>query len=242
MKSFKIWLEEKEVNKPYYRVINKAMYGSAGKWSDSPLASEIGPGTYWTPRWEGVLSMLASTFRQYSNGNLKDDDVWKTTVWQINKAIMEDPPKEHAWAFNYSSDVGEQVLVKALENPQIAKDPETGTLLKDILPKSFIFMSLLYKHLAKPPTIDYKSRGAEVLWNGRTVYLHPDYDNNAIVVKGEPDVDEPWNFPTVKIIGSMQEFEKFTKESKYVDPDSYGADSVDWFVHDMVQDGKWSDY
>ena len=113
--NFRKWFEEKSeeevINRPYYRIVN-GIYGKSDNLND-----RFGPGSYWTPRWDAIQMMMATTLKYYhqTKSAQGEKDLWTTNVYQINRAIMQKPPQEHQWAFNHS---GERVLV----NYPAAKD------------------------------------------------------------------------------------------------------------------------
>jgi hypothetical protein len=220
---FRIWLEEQEIDRPYYRIIN-GMYGTSGKYEKNPI-SKLGPGTYWTPRWDAILMMLRTTLLNYGKMLIKDDDFWKTSIYQINNAIMDDPPKEHSWAHSFQVDAGEQVLVKALEEPKV--------LYKDILPGDTDFLDLVGELVYHKPPIDIKRVGEEVYLDGKKLYAVVDYDNYKI------DLMEPtsnWESRVVHSIKSLDEFKKLKPRIKW--DMTAEDDSISWFLMDMDKDAK----
>lgn len=230
---FKDWLlkEEQEISQPYYRVVNNAIYGGNAK---EKLGDVLAPGTYWTPRWNAVQQMLRTTLIQYSSSKTLPDEYWLTTIYQLNKAIMTDPPKEHKWAFNYSVDAGEQVLVKALDQPQIAADPVTGKPLKDIHPQDSVFISLVSSIKQEEIPVDYIKKGVEATWNGKTVYLLPSYETYSIEVV----IPNGWQYQVIKVIRSLEEFNQFYKQITIKNPDSEQLDALDWFLYDLDRDAR----
>jgi len=219
---FKNWIlkEEQEINQPYYRVVNKAMHGSGGM---SP------EGSYWTPRWDAVQRMLQSIWLHYfsSRANVTMDDSWETTVYQLDKAIMTDPPEEHKWAFVYSVDAGEQVLVKALEDPKIATDPRTGVEIKNLMPDSNEFSDIVM-NLNLKPVVNWEEKGAKAILDGdKTVYIGTDEYNIVLYEKSG------WQFNPVMTISSMNQWDSIQNRLKIVDYNSPGMEHLAWAVHDM---------
>lgn len=218
----------REISEPHYRVVNKAMYGGS---AERKLGNILAPGTYWTPRWDSVVMMLRSIIKHYSTSLPKEN--WETTVYQLNKAIMADPPKEHKWAFQYSVDAGEQILVKALEQPIIATDPETGIKISQLLPSEFLMVCT--QDIEIP--IDWETAGVEAILDGQKVYIGYDYDSTEITINKK----EKWKFVPILHIRSIAEWSKIYKRLQIINPESQGFEGLMWFMHDMEQDGipRW---
>jgi hypothetical protein len=219
---FRSWLEEKEeISQPYYRIVAIPLYGASNQESE-----RLAPGTYWTPRWDAILLMAQHIFKVYS----KDKDIpgwFDTTIYQLDKAVMDDAPKEHKWAFSYGVDAGEKVLVKALEKPKVVFKGH---------PKEHKFLELIIPAIGQRPPFDYSYKGTNKLipWKGKEVYLAPNYEEGCIDVV----VQKGWQYQVIKTIHSLDEWKQFTKEAdipdSFYDPGEAG-DSLDWFMYDM----KW---
>lgn len=210
------WLQKacaKQINRPYYRVHCEPMYGNnAG-------GDILGQGSYWTPRWTGVQAMLLSILRNYVQyrGSLTADH-FRTRVWKIENAIMDDPPKNHQWAFTFQADAGEQVLVEALSKPE---------LLHDLTPEDPEFENLIEDF---KPDVDY-SKGEKFLWNGKEVYLYPNYNTKQFEIM-EP-TGEVWEFRNLGSIRNVDEFRNFSKQARPVDNDDSASMGTDYFIMDM---------
>ena len=228
---FKEWIlnEEQEIQQPYYRVVNGTMYGASAK-------DPTGPGTYWTPRWDSVLMMLGSTLKYHKQGDTLGDK-WKTTVYQLDKAVMTDPPKEHAWAFTYGVDAGEQVLVKALEKPKIAKNPNTGKEIKDLMPSDPDFLELMIGATNQKPPVDWERRGVKANLDGKEVFLGWDYDDRTITAYEK----KGWEFKPVLTINGYKQWNDLSSRLKVEDPHGEAMDGLQWFMVDMDKDAREGD-
>ena len=232
MINFSQWLEstEKTISKPYYRVVNKALYGGSAQ---EKVGNILAPGTYWTPRWDSVIMMLWTTLTNYKPSYNNED--FRTTVYQLNKAIMTNPPKEHKWAFKYGVDAGEQILVRPLEPPFVATDPKTGIKFDNLHPMlDPEFMEVVTKTQIDVPT-DWASHGTEaILDNKEKVYIGCNYDNAEIGIYKQ----DGWEFIKLYSIKSLAAWNKFRIRLKIVEPDSLGTDALDWFLYDMDDDAR----
>lgn len=213
--------EEQEISQPYYRVVNGTMFGASAK-------DPTGPGTYWTPRWDAVSMMLGTLMKNY-RPNHPLGNKWKTTVYQLDKAIMDDPPKEHKWAFQYHVDAGEQVLVKALEKPKIAKNPNTGEELKDLMPDDSIFMHAVISGMGNKPPIDWSENGVKAELNGKMVYIGWDYDTRQITVYEK----DGWQFHPIAVANGYDEYRQLEKKLSSIDTEGHAYDGLTWFMVDM---------
>lgn len=213
MLDFKIWFENSniEINEPYYRIVSP-MHGSG---AERNKMDSIGPGTYWTPRWDAVLFMLRSIFLHAKSARLN----WNVKVFETNKAIMQSAPTEHKWAFKYAHDAGEMILVKLLDTPKIIFNHSTNdTEFENIVDQSF-------QH--KEP-INYENNGIKANWNGDLVILSPNYKEKVLdIVK-----KQGWQFQVLKKIKNKFEFEQMQKQMQ-IDWKSDPHDALIWFLHDM---------
>lgn len=224
---FKKWLEEQEILQPYYRIVNKAMYGGSAQ---EKLGDILAPGTYWTPRWDSILMMMRTILSHYRPS--LDEIGWETTVYQLNKAIMADPPKEHKWAFRYAVDAGEQILVKALEKPTIARDPKTGIKIERLHPMlNSEFIEIITNTDIKLP-VDWESHGVKAILDGKMVFIGWDYDDAEITI----NVKDGWQFKKILSIRSSREWNELLKKLKIIDTDSQALDGLSWFPYDMGQE------
>lgn len=210
---FKLWLENQqiEIDEPYYRIVSPMHGGGAARNS----MGETDPGTYWTPRWDAILLMIQSIFTHSQLSKLRfNDDNWNVKIYQINKAIMEPAPKDHKWAFNYSTDAGEMILVKAIEPAKIIFNGNAEDL-EDYVQDS-------YK--VNRPT-DHSVNGVKATWNGQQVFIVPQ-QNDIIVSK-----QDGWKFTPILTIKSMSAFERFSKDAE-IDWDSEEAVGLAYFFQD----------
>lgn len=200
----------KQITKPHFRVVCPACFGNNdGK-------DPLGPGSYWTPRWNAVVSMLCTINKFYfQRNNSHNSDGFRTKIYRLDKAIMADPPKEHSWAFNYQSDAGEQVLVKALSEP---------VMLCDMLPTDRQFLELMEDY---EPDVDY-SKGEKYLWNGQEVFLYPNYQTKKLEIAKK---NEGWSFSVIGSLSSAQEFESWVSQAKLLDSEWTGM--IEYFMQDM---------
>lgn len=205
-------LSEQRIKEPYYRITCPACYGqNAG-------GDPVGPGSYWTPRWNGILEMMKTIMKFYlqsgTMGKL-NSDAFKTRIYKIEEAIMDDPPPENAWAFNFQSDVGEQVLVKALSSPE---------LMYDLHPMDEQFQELVTTEYEKE--INYAS-GVKFNWRGQEVFVMPDY-NRKIIEVAIPS--NGWKFEVIHVIKSMDELDAFYAEATELSDE---INILDYFPQDV---------
>jgi hypothetical protein len=221
--SFRLWLEKEEINEPYYRIIAIPLYGHSNVESEN-----IGPGTYWTPRWDAILFMAQHIFKVWNDKKYDYEGWFDTTIYQLNKAIMDDAPKEHKWAFTYGVDAGEKILVQALEKPKIIFQghPKSPKFMGELL-----LPSLQYK---RPFDYSYKGTNKLIKWKNKNIYVAPNYDDECIDVVEK----EGWRYRIIQQIHNLAQWRKFEKEANipegFYDSGEVG-DTIDWFMFDM----KW---
>lgn len=213
---FKLWLEEIEINEPYYRLVIPAMYGGTAK---EKLGNENAPGTYWTPRWDAILFMLRTAFIHYGT-TIKSwkgfESSWQVKIYQLDHAIMDDAPSSHKWAFNYAHDAGEMILVKPLSQIKTILDkPIDSVEVESLINKSF-------QHEAP---VNFERGTKAISPTGQMFYLMPNYKNKTIEVA----VKDGWKFKIINNIKSIKELIDFEKTNKLQDED----ESISWFIHDM---------
>lgn len=211
--NFKLWLEQEvEIKEPYYRVVSDTMHGAS---AIKKLGSEIAPGTYWTPRWDAILMMIRSIALNSKihkiDGNIK--------VYQTNHAIMAPSPKEHQWAFKYSVDAGEMVLVKLLDQPKIIHNMSTNDEeIEGMIDQSF---------QTKPP-IDHSRQGmAAKLKDGSDVWITPRSNRIEVAKKNG------WQFNVIQTISSLQQWKQFESQLSSADWESEAGLGLAYFFHDM---------
>lgn len=212
MLKFKLWLEN--IKQPYYRIISP-MHGSG---AERNKIDNLGPGTYWTPRWDAVLFMLRSIFLH----GMSIRQNWNVKVYELNNAVMENAPESHKWAFKYAHDAGEMVLVKALEAPKIVFDHN----LQDPAFENIIDQSFQHKE-----PINHEAHGVKAIWRGDAVILSPNYEEKSLDVVQKVG----WEFKVLLKITNSAQLSNFNKEAQ-IDWESDPNDSVSWFLHDM----NWS--
>lgn len=212
-----------QVNKPYYRVVSP-MYGAGASANG---LDAVGPGTYWTPRWDAVVRMIRSMFYQYRQNFHRDPPKdWTAKIYQLDSAIMDDSPAEHQWAHNPSTDAGEKVLVKALAEPQ---------LIEEVSPDSPRMEYFLTQKTEK--YIDHSRRNQKFKWNGKECYLSPNYNNNTFEVyeKG----NDGYSFNLLAVFHSMKELEPFLQSAQELpsrEQDAWMGTSY------AITDFGWHDY
>jgi hypothetical protein len=212
-----------QVNKPYYRVVSP-MYGAGASANG---LDAVGPGTYWTPRWDAVVRMIRSMFYQYRQNFHRDPPKdWVAKIYQIDSAIMDDSPAEHQWAHNPSTDAGEKVLVKALAEPQ---------LIEEVSPDSPRMEYFLTQKTEK--YIDHSRRNQKFKWNGKECYLSPNYNNKTFEVyeKG----NDGYSFNLLAVFHSMKELEPFLQSAQELpsrEQDAWMGTSY------AITDFGWHDY
>lgn len=238
--NFKIWLEQNEpkpIQMPFYRITN-GIYGTAGKYTEKPLENIIAPGTYWTPRWDSVIMMLNTTLQMYLKSSLKNEDkYWQTTIYKIEKALMQDPPQEHEWAFTHAVDAGEQVLVKALETPEIMIDPESGVKLEKIHPQDEVFSNLVMKIFSVKKLVDLKNT-IKASYNNEEVYITWDYKDCSIKLMKKSS--NSWESIVYLEIRDFRTWVETQKKLKY-DYNDPLVDGLEWFILDMDQQARKGD-
>jgi len=213
---------QKRIEQPYYRVVCPVMYGSGfGLKGD-----RVGTDTYWTPRWDAILFMLRSIFLAY-NSNRTEREArnpdWNTKIYKIEEAIMQDAPKEHGWAFTYRTDAGEQILVKALSTPEVVFEAH---------PSEPEFESVLEESFQYDNPINYAfDESLKVLHNDGEVFLYPNYKTKTIEVAKRNE--DGWSFVVVKEIRSLDELDKFLRESQFNKETFDERGALSWFTSDM---------
>lgn len=202
-------LGQTSIQQPYYRVVCPACYGNnAGK-------NFLGVGSYWTPRWNGVIEMLRTIMSFYlKSGKNLNAESFQTKIYKLDDAIMEDPPSEHSWAFNFASDADEQVLVKALSPPE---------LLYNINPYDSQFQDLIATDYE--PDVNYYA-GEKARWRGQPVFIVPDYDRRKIEVAVKNDD----GFRVIHTINSAEELNKLWGEILL---DDNSSSWLDYFPSDV---------
>lgn len=205
-------ISQQQINQPYYRVVCKPAYGGR---LDDPFAK----GTYWTPRWDGVVLMMKSIFRLYMNEKQKfSHEDWKTTIYTVSHAVMEDPPEEHVWAYVHSVDAGEQMLVSLIEQPQI---------IYQGYPDDDGFAVIMSERTEKLINFS-KIQDLAILLNGETNYLYPDYNTKTInVIKPIPGTS---GHDIVVKLKSSQEFEQFMSN---ISPPKDNNNAIFWAFQDF---------
>jgi len=146
---------------------------------------------------------------------MKDSENWKTKIYQIDNAIMDDAPPEHRWGFNYQVDAGEQILVEALSEPK---------LLYEMIPGDDTFLDLMDYDVER---LHNYSNGMKAIWKNQQVYVLPNYEKRAIEVA----VPDGWKFKVIKTIDNVADLDKFYGELTSVDEEN--EDAIPWFIQDM---------
>ncbi len=209
MVKFKLWLEENqeiEVKEPYYRLVTNAMYGA----NNTP-ETEVGPGTYWTPRWDAILFMIRSFFLATSMHRI--EGTYK--IYKIDKAIMKPSPSEHQWAFRYGHDAGEMVLVKPLSIPRIIRQGKTEDL-EDLVDQSF-------KH---ETPVDYSKNGVSANLSGQEIFISPSQNDIGVYKKNG------WKFEKIQTIKSLPEWDRFESQITNIDWNSDAGVGLMYFFQD----------
>lgn len=235
--NFKLWFEnqennQEEIKQPYYRITN-GLIGSGGENGQNKL----GPGTYWTPRWDSIIMMMQTTMKYYfqENSLKRSKDFWNTTVYQINHAIMQNAPEDHKWAHNFTVDAGEKILTKALEQPTIVT--KFDVKLENIHPTDNIFQKLTMEtKIEKPVNLQ---NAAEATLNDQNVFLMVNYNNYNIEIY-QINPKQYWKPKLIGLINSYKQYEELIKTKKltYKHIDSNQVDSIEWFVMDMDKDAR----
>lgn len=230
--NFKLWLEENdEISQPYYRITN-GLIGSGGENGQNKL----GPGTYWTPRWDSIIMMMQTTMRYYlqETSIKRSNEFWNTTIYQLDHAIMQNPPEDHKWAHNFTVDAGEKVLVKTLEQPKIVT--KYNVKLENINPSDSIFQKLTQTQIEKPVNLQ---NAAEATLNNQNVFLIADYKDYSIKIY-QTNPTQHWKPKLIGLINSYKQYEELIKNKKLTYKNDYSdqVESIEYFIMDTDKDAR----
>lgn len=187
-------MASEEVNKPYYRIVCPACFGNNN-------GDPLGPGSYWTPRWDAILAMAQTIFRFWISSGREKGPSFYVRIFELNHAILDNAPEEHRWAFRYDSDAGEKILVKALEAPKLIFDGDVS---------SSDFLDLVDRSSSREQITDY-GRGEKFLWQGKEVFVLPNYSERCLEV-AEQNADG-WSFSVIGLLKNMDSFRIFLGEA-----------------------------
>jgi len=207
---------------PYFRIVCPPLYGG------SATGNRIGEGTYWTPRWDAIV-LMASTILSHLHTYKRewlDEDNGQVKIYKLDHAMMTNSPPEHSWAFTYGPDAGEQVLVKALKEPELVLECHAH---------SVELMELACTHIERCTDFFACERiGMWATFNDQKVYLNCNYQRKALeVAKLNPD---GWSFVVIECLYDLKEMHAFL--AKVVLPADFDPHcSLEFFVRDMNWDG-----
>lgn len=123
--------------------------------------------------------------------------------------------------------------MKALEAPQIAKDPVTGIQVQNLMPNDSAFVSVVYQSLGNQKPLNM-SKLIEASYRGQKVFINWNYDECCVELV-QPTSE--WEHKTLLIIRSIQEWKSIASELKY-NPDDDQVEGLEWFFMDMDKEAR----
>lgn len=196
---------------PYWRVITDSAHGAGSLKGD-----RVGPGTYWTPRWDAVQHMVQMSGSLLSSMPVESRGI---KIYKVDKAEVEKPPAEHKLPQKGYEDHGEVVMVRPLSEVQLIYDFEAGDETWESIVQS-----------PREKFIDYSSRNPSVtLSYGRQAWISPNYRTKKFdVAVRNPD---GWSFDVIASL-DQAELDDFLDQSSY-DPHGFDPDaSLDYAIQD----------
>lgn len=203
------------IHEPFYRIVCPAVYG--GDWQHSE--QRIGPGTFWTPRPDSILSMVKAIFVHHTETSLQDRESaqWEVKLYEVRDALMQTVDNWNV--YGRACQQGERTLVETYGDPREIftfhpKDYQS--------PADRIELYLKIEQLFGEPVvkfIDY-SRGERILFEEKEAFVFGNMNNWKMEIAIR---DGDWRFKVVQAFEDPEALEKFLSSEAVVLPAGFDA-------------------